>query len=169
MLRRLTLAIALITGTAQADDLDFLEGSSVEDCDAVTTEADLEVADNGSITGPIAWSVVRLVLPDVLEVAQDPAWIDIPAVARSGTANSGGANSLTALGGRVVLGRDGTALGVVRRVLVSVAAGRVVALEVEKVAEFDGASSRVVLAWDQLRVDGEALVARDDSDWLRGN
>jgi sporulation protein YlmC with PRC-barrel domain len=106
--------------------------------------------------------LVRLVLPDLVEVTEDPAWIEAPA-----SASRGAANSLSALGGRVVVGRDGAALGVVRRVLVSMTAGRVVALEVETTAEFDGSTARAVLPWDQLRAEGDALVAREDADWLR--
>lgn len=192
MLRRLTLAIALITGSAQAEDPEFLEGRTVEDCDAITAEAELEVAADGSILGPIAWSVVRLVLPDLLEVAGDPAWIEAPAGAHRDAANSdagsrdaasrdaassdaasrdaasrAGANRLGALGGRVVVGHDGIALGVVRRVLVSMAAGRVLALELESTAAFDGSSARVVLPWEHLESSGSTLVARGDTDWVR--
>ncbi len=158
MLRRLTLAIALITGTVQADDFDWAEGTIAEDVDAIAGDADLDVAADGTLSGPIEWSVLRLVLPDLLDGASDPVWIE-----PSGFAGQARANSLSALTGRVVVGTDGVALGTVRRLLVSLVEGRLVAVELECTPGFDGATQRIVVPWLRTSTEGSTEASTEGS------
>lgn len=168
MLRRLTLAIALITGSVQAEDLDCAEFTCAEDVDVIGSGtldagADVDVAADGALSGPVAWSVVRLVLPDLFESTGDPVWIEMPTAPRATRSNS-----LRALGGRVLVDRGGAAVGIVRRVLVSFTEGRVLALGVESAIEFDGCPRNFVVPWVEVHARGSVLQSRVDADWLRG-
>lgn len=159
MLRRLALAIAVMTGAAQASDLDLREQAESQDDGGGVEADDLDVGADGRVQG---WAAVRLVLPDLESHIGETAWID-------GRGRSGPTGRLTlgSLPGRAVVDADGTALGVVRGSLVRVMDGRVLALDVDVVPEPRGGARRIVLPWSLVEADGACLRTQVGAGWVR--
>ncbi len=193
-LRRLTLAIALLTGGAQAQDraggpaLEGREGpvSPGDEDEAAPDDPraidGLLVRPDGTVAGAVAraaprfvpWSVVRLVLPDLdASGAPDPAepiWIDLlPRGDHVPGAHDADARGwpLRALAGAAVLGRDGEVLGVVRACRIGPACGRLLALALEVAPWLRGEADHVEIPWSNVRpvpTGGPALVLHSDVD-----
>lgn len=156
MFRRIALAITLITGSLQADDLARVERPDPEELEH---ESELAIAPDGTIS---SWGLVRLVLPDLADGIAGPEWVETPV-----RAGPRGELTLPSLGGRAVTGADGEALGVVRGCLVSPFAGRVLALDVEVGPQLGEEPRRVALPWAQLAVGGGTIRYVGDAEWLR--
>lgn len=156
MLRRIALAIALISGSLQADDRTLREQAECEESDL---DSELAVAPDGRIA---SWGILRLVLPDLDDVGAEPEWVETPA-----RPDHRGRLALDTLGGRAVVDAGGDAVGVVRGCLIHPSSGRVLALDVEIGPALDGAPRRVALAWSSLAVDRGSIRLVDDVDSLR--
>lgn len=156
MLRRIALAITLITGSLQADAATPWD---VPECEDSNREDDLALHPDGTIA---SWGLMRLVLPDLEDDVGGPEWIETPV-----RAGSPGKLTLGTLGGRAVEGPEGEALGVVRGCLVNPATGRVLALDVDLGPALGGDAQRVALPWSSLEIFGGRIRYRGDDGWIR--
>ena len=157
MLHRLALALALISGSVQAEDLDPQDCSECEGIESASA-ADLRLRSDGTI---VSWDVLRLVLPDLTDEDGGPEWLETPA-----HPGPTGNLSLDSLGGRPVMGPHGEAFGIVRGCLVSPSAGRVLALDVDVGPSLYGESRRIALPWALVSVAGGAIRLLCDPEWL---
>lgn len=155
MLRRIALAITLISGTLQADDARAWDD---HERDGAVRTTGFALRSDGTIE---SWGLLRLVLPDLGDDAVGPEWIDAPP--RPGARDR---LSLDTIGGRAVIDADGRALGIVRATLVDPSAGRVLALDVDLGPSLRGESRRVAIPWVELRIDGAAFRHVGTADWL---
>ncbi len=156
MLRRIALAITLITGSVQAEDAVPWDSPECEDSDV---DDDLVVHADGSIED---WALMRLVLPDLADDVGSPEWIETPI--RPGSPDR---LSLSTLGGRAVSGQSGEAIGVVCGCLVNPSTGRVLALDVDLGPSLRGESRRVALPWASLAIEGGRIRCVGDDGWIR--
>jgi hypothetical protein len=155
MLKRIALALALIGGSVQADEIEPQERAECEESELAD---ELRLRSDGSI---VSWGLVRLVLPDLEDGIGGPEWIETPA--HPGRKDS---LSLGSLGGRAVTGPRGEAIGIVRGCLVSPSEGRVLALDVDVGPSLRGESRRVALPWALLTVTGATIRCDCDPDWI---
>ena len=156
-MNRLALALALISGSVQADDLDTTDRSDCEDIETAST-SELRLRSDGTI---VSWDLLRLVLPDLTDEVDAPEWLETPAHPGP-TANL----SLDSLGGRAVTGPHGEAIGIVRGCLVSPSAGRVLALDVDVGPSLDGESRRIALPWALVTVAGGTIRCVCDPEFI---
>lgn len=155
MLRRIALAITLITGSLQAEDLTQRQSFGREELDQ---EHDWSVNADGTVA---SWGILRLVLPDLEDESGAPEWIETPT--RSGPI---GTLSLHTLGGRAVTGATGDSIGIVRGCLLNPTSGRVLALDVEVGASLGCEPRRVALPWSSLSVERGAIRYVGDVEWV---
>lgn len=155
MLKRLALALALISGSVQAEGIEPQDRSEREDSESVS---ELRLRSDGTI---VSWGLLRLVLPDLEDGSGDPEWIQTPVHAWQPDNLS-----LDTLGGRTVTGPRGEAIGIVRGCLVSPSAGRVLALDVDVGPSLHGESRRVALPWALVTVAGGDIRCVCDPDWI---
>lgn len=158
MLQRLALALALISGSVQAEDLDPQDDcAECEDTESASA-SELRLRSDGTI---VSWDLLRLVLPDLTDEDGGPEWLETPAhPAPSDNL------SLDSLGGRAVTGPHGEAIGIVRGCLVSPSAGRVLALDVDVGPSLYGESRRIALPWALVTVAGGVIRCECDPEWI---
>ena len=156
MLRRIALAIALITGSLQADDRTVRDQA---ECEESELDGELAVAPDGRIA---SWGILRLVLPDLDDELGGPEWIETPV-----RPDRPGRIALDTLGGRAITTPGGEAVGIVRGCLVNPSTGRVLALDVDVGPALGDGARRVALPWSALAVEGGAIRLVDDVESLR--